>query len=143
MEQSWFHEVHLHERENIMKNFKKTILAMLCMGVIFSMTACGSNDNGSGDGASGSQNNSVTEGTNNNADNNSTGNDDMNNDSGNDTSGTTDNRSTNYDDGGVIDDIGNAVGDGIDDIGNGVKDITDDVTGNGDNTVNNNDMNRS
>ena len=34
------------------------------------------------------------------------------------------------DDNGVVDDIGDAVGDGVNDIGNGIKDITDDMTGN-------------
>ena len=40
----------------------------------------------------------------------------------------------------VVDDIGNAVGDGVEDVGEGVKDATDDLTGN-DTTADDNSMN--
>ena len=46
-----------------------------------------------------------------------------NNDTNNDVTDGTDN-------GGVIDDVGDATGNVIDDIGNGVENITDDITGN-------------
>ncbi len=98
-----------------MKNFKKAIVAMLCLCVMFGVTACGdTNNNDTGNG----QNNDVTDGT------------DRRNDNG-----------------GVIDDVGDATGNMIDDIGNGVENITDDMTGNDHNGTNdatnrNDDMNR-
>lgn len=55
------------------------------------------------------------------------------NDNNNDVTEGTEKKNT---DDGVVDDIGNAVGDGINDIGNGVKDMTDDVTGNSNNNTN-------
>ena len=100
-----------------MKKIKKAILVMLCLGVIATATACGRN--AMDDGA----NNTPTD----------------QNDTNNDVTDGTDKKDNN--DGGVINDVGDAAGNVIDDVGEGVKDVTDDVTGN-DNNNNNNNNNR-
>lgn len=97
-----------------MKKLKKIILTMLCLGVIFGTTACGTGNNNTGDDAA---NQTPTE---------------QNNTNNDVTEGTDKNKSQ----GGVVDDIGNAVGDGINDIGDGVKDMTDDMTDNNNNNNN-------
>ncbi len=88
-----------------MKKFKRAILTLACLLVIFGTVACG-NTGGTNDNMTNDRNNDVTEGT------------DRNNDTND----------------GVINDVGDAVGDGIEDVGEGVKDITDGT----DNTTNNN-----
>ena len=64
-----------------------------------------------------------------------TNNNDTGNGQNNDVTDGTDRRNDN---GGVIDDVGDATGNVIDDIGNGVENITDDMTGNDNNSMNNN-----
>ena len=98
-----------------MKKWKKSILALLCVSVMFAVTACGTMNDG-GDNAN--TNNTGTEQK-----------DRNNND-------VTDGTDANNRNGGVIDDMGDAAGNVIDDIGNGVENITDDVTGNGNNNMN-------
>ena len=78
---------------------------MLCLGVIFGTVACTSMENPDDDA-----NKTPTE-------QNNTNND------------VTDGKDKNHQNGGVIDDVGDAVGDGVEDLGNGIKDVTDDVTG--------------
>lgn len=88
-----------------MKTVKKSLLAILCLGVILSVTACGARDNNTGD----SMTNDATENTGNDH------RDDM-----------TDNN--------IGNDIGNAIDDGVNAIGDGVENMTDDLTGNDANT---------
>ena len=96
----------IHERETTMKKWKKAILTVLCLGVILSSVACTDMGNTDDDG-----NKTPTE-------QNNTNND------------VTDGKDKNHQNGGVIDDVGDAVGDGVNDLGNGIKDVTDDMTGN-------------
>ena len=84
-----------------MKTIKKSFLAILCLSVIFSVTACGTRDNNTND---------ATESTD--------YRDDM-----------TDNNIGN-DIGEGVDNIGNAIDDGMNAVGDGVENMTDDLTGN-------------
>ena len=84
-----------------MKRFKKLMLSLLVLSVMFVATACGSRNDTMDPLPNDSNMNNATEGN-------------YNNNTGN----------------GVVDDIGNAVGNGVNDIGNGIKNITDDMTGN-------------
>lgn len=105
-----------------MKKFKKLVLSVLCLGVIFGTVACG-NRNAEDDAANDTKTeqndtmNDVTDGRNNN---------NVTDDGNNNNNNVTDDRNND----GVMDDLGNAVGDGIEDVGDGVKDVTDDLTGN-------------
>ena len=84
-----------------MKKFKQVMLSALCLFVILGTTACGTRNNTNDVIPNDNNMNNATEGN-------------YNNNTGN----------------GVVDDIGNAVGNGVNDIGNGIKNITDDMTGN-------------
>ncbi len=90
---------------------------MLCLGVVLCTVACG-NMGGTDDNATNDQNNGVTEGT----DRNDTASDDTDrNDNASDDTDRDDN---------IVEDMGDAVGDGMQDVGDGVKNMTDDATGN-------------
>ena len=90
-----------------MKKWRKAILAMLCVGVIFATTACATRNNGTNDNAANNTNTEQKDRNNNDV-----------------TDGTDKNKNNN---GGVIDDVGDATGNVINDIGNGVENITDDT----------------
>lgn len=94
-----------------MKHWKKLLMMLMCVGVIMSVTACGSNNNADDNGAAGN-------GTANDA--NGTGN--------NGTNGATDRNGDN-----VMDEIG-------DDIRDGAEDVGDALDGN-DNNVRDDDTN--
>lgn len=85
-----------------MRKLRKDFLFVLCLCVMLGLTACGSGDDMNGTTDQKHMNN-ATESTYGNG-----------NDSGR----------------GVVDDLGDAVGEGINDIGDGVEDFTDDMTGN-------------
>lgn len=89
-----------------MKKWKKAILTILCLGVMFGTVACTNMDNPDDDA-----NKTPTE----------------QNDTNND---VTEGKDKNHQNGGVIDDVGDAVGDGVNYLGDGIKDVTDDITGN-------------
>ena len=79
---------------------------MLCLAVASGMIACTDMGN-----------------TDNNGNKNPTEQNNTNND-------VTEGKDDNKQNGGVIDDVGDAIGDGVNDLGDGIKDVTDDVTGN-------------
>ena len=82
-----------------MRKFKQVMLSVLCLSVILGTAACGSRNDTNNANPNDNNMNDATEGN-------------------------------YYNDGnGVIDNIGDAVGEGMDDIGNGIENITDDVTG--------------
>ena len=83
------------------------ILSVLCLCLLLGLTGCGSNDNRDEQAPIENNMNDATENT---------------------------QDHLTEDNGGVIDDIGDAVGEGINDIGNGVEDLTDDMTGDRANT---------
>ena len=85
-----------------MKKFRKAILPLLCFCLMLGVTGCGSNDNRDDQAPIENNMNDATENT---------------------------QDHLTEDNGGVIDDIGDAVGEGINDIGDGVEDLTDDLTG--------------
>lgn len=87
-----------------MKQLKKTLLALLCVGVLFGMTACGS-DNTANDNAV----NDATEGNNTEQDR------------------TDRNQDTNND--GVLEDVGRGVDNGVRDVVDGVEEGVEDMTG--------------
>lgn len=95
-----------------MKQLKKVFLVMLSMTIVLGTTACGSRNNmddnaGNGTPTKQENMNGTTTGS-----NKADGND------------------------GVVDDLGNAIGNGVEDVGQGVKDITDDATNDTQNTKN-------
>ena len=111
-----------------MKKFKKEILYVLCLCVMLGVTACGSRNDMNDQTPMDSNMNDATENT----QGTTTGKeDDAQSTDRNENNHTTDGN------GGVIDDLGDAVGEGINDIGDGVENLTDDMTGDHKNTQNN------
>ena len=90
------------------------ILPLICLCLMLGVTACGSRDDMNNQNPS--ENNSMNNATENTQEN---------------TTGRDDNmQSTDRNEnGGLVEDIGDAVGEGINDIGNGVEVFTDDMTG--------------
>lgn len=99
-----------------MKQLKKAVLALLCVGTIIGMTACGSDGNADDNGAV--QDNTTQNGT---ADGNGNVNDA--------TDGTDNNN-------GALDEIGDDVKDGMDDLGDDMTDGVDDNKNTNDNANN-------
>lgn len=93
-----------------MKTIKKSFLAILCLSVILSVTACGARDNNTGDNMT----NDATE--------NTDYRDDMTDNNIGDSIGN------------GVDNVGNAIDDGMNAVGDGIENMTDDLTGNDENT---------
>jgi len=105
-------------------------MVLMCVGVIASVTACGSGSNADDNGAAQNGTNQNTDNNNDsNANNDTTNNGTTNNGNTNDATDGTDNR----DGEGVLDEIGDDVKDGAEDIGDAV-----DGNGNDRNTEDNN-----
>ena len=102
----------LHEGRTFMRKLSKEILSVICLCVMLALTACGSNNDMNNQTPAENNMNDATENTQDNL------------------SGDRNDNSMTDGNGGVIDDLGTAVGEGINDIGNGVENITDDLTGN-------------
>lgn len=102
-----------------MKQLKKTLAVLLCAGMMWGLTGCGSNDNAADNGTV----NDATE---------NTGNTDM----GGDTNRNDNNDSRVLEDG--VDDAGDAIRDGVDDVGDAVRDGADDLDGDVQNNTGNN-----
>lgn len=96
-----------YERERKMKNMKKLLLLVMCIGVIGSATACG-NDKKTTDGAD--QDRTTQEATDNNGD------------------GVIDN---------AVRDVTDGIDDVTDDVTDGINNMTDDLTGNQKDTAGN------
>ena len=95
-----------------MKRLRKEILSVLCLCIMLGLTACGSRNDMNNQAPTDSNMNDATENTQDHL------------------TGDRNNNSMTDGNGGVVDDLGTAVGEGINDIGNGVENITDDLTGN-------------
>lgn len=100
-----------------MRNVKRYAFALLLAGVVATATGCGcSTDPMVDDGTTTNESNTTNKNEQNTTDNNTTKN-------------TTNNN-------GVIDDIGNGIGEGIEDIGNGISNGINDLTNGTGNTEN-------
>lgn len=106
-----------------MKQLKKLLMMLMCVGVIMSVAACGSKNNADDNGA-------VNDGTTNDA---GTGTGNGNNNTGNDngnTNGATDGTDNKKDEG-LMDEIGDDIRDGADDVGDALDGNDDNVRDNG------------
>lgn len=92
-----------------MRQLKKTLLALLCVGVLFGMTACGTNDTADQNAV-----NDATEGNNTDKNNVDKNNVDKNNADSNNT-----------DNDGVLEDVGRGIDNGVRDVVDGVEDVVD------------------
>ena len=102
-----------------MRQLKKTLLALLCVGVLFGMTACGTNDTADQNAV-----NDATEGNNTDKNNVDKNNVDKNNvDKNNADRNNTDSNNTDND--GVLEDVGRGIDNGVRDVVDGVEDVVD------------------